>query len=146
MSMAFRRVRLNTHQRRRMVHAVQKMVQIDPDVRPHDMLVVPLPDNLARSRSDRLRANITRNPKLWKMNVLHIARLQQTLKLPLLRSGRYMLTGFCPMSIKVRNSRRDERVQKVIGSSSGVPNGEEVRDILGAHVIPGGLVCDLMLY
>ena len=57
-----------------------------------------------------------------------------------------MLTGFCLMSIKSTHSRRDECVQKVIGLSTGVPNGEEVREILGAHVIPGRLVCDLMLY
>lgn len=129
-----------------MVHAVQKMVQIDPNVRPHDMLVVPLPDNLARSCSDRPRANITRNPKLWKMNVLHIARLQQDAQIAFAQVRTVHADRVLPDVDQSTHSRRDERVQKVIGLSTGVPNGEEVREIHGAHVIPGRLVCDLMLY
>src|SRR5438132_9940487 len=81
--MAFAGVDLYAHERDWMLGAVQKTVEIAAEVRPHDVLVIPVPDDIARARLDGARPDISWDAEVGKVEVDEPALLDQALEVPL---------------------------------------------------------------
>src|ERR1035441_1188213 len=82
-----------------MFKSVQEGVEVEAG--RYHIFVVPCPYHVATSGLDCFGADIARHPKLRRVSVADTILLQQPTRLPLLSSGRYMLTGFCRTSKSV---------------------------------------------
>ena len=115
---------------------VQKSMQIAPEVRTYHAFIVPLPDRFARTCFDCARPNISRNTPFAKMKIRDPPVLaKDCCKLPLLSSGRYMLTGL----YRISNTHWTPALKRYQTNHSFFgphTNREKIRSLGQSRIIP----------
>ena len=76
-----------------MVREVEEVMEISPDERLNHIAVVPLPQIRAIWLADSKATNLARDAQVWQVNIANSSSMQVRLRLLLLKSGLYMLTG-----------------------------------------------------
>ena len=69
--MTLTRIEFDAHHGYRVFNAIQEPMQVRPEIRLNNMLVVPLPDDIPAPCLNGFCSNVSRNAKLWEMDILH---------------------------------------------------------------------------
>jgi len=119
-----------------MFEAVKEKMQIAPQEISDYMVVVPVPDHIARSCLNSFSPNIAGNAKFRQVGIMNVVFLQKSSKVTLAQFGAIHTHSVLTNVHQCANAVGLEHFNNFLGLSPGISEGEEICCRCGSTIVP----------